>query len=77
MLKLFQFDDLPRDKEFYDKLKPMESLKSIKAFVPAHYGPHCRLSLSDIVAKGILGSCPNLEIFDFEFDDFPFLSINN
>lgn len=66
-------DTLPTDKEFYDKLRPVESLKEIFS----------NFGFSDEVsAKGILGNCPNLEVLNVTmdgngFDLLSFIAINN
>ena len=66
-------DTLPTDKEFYDRLKPIKSLKEIFS----------NFGFSDEVsAKGILGNCPNLEVLNVTmhgngFDLLSFIAINN
>lgn len=66
-------DTLPTDKEFYDRLKPIKSLKEIFS----------NFGFSDEVsAKGVLGNCPNLEVLNVTMDSngfelLPFIAINN
>lgn len=68
-------NSLPSDKEFYDQINPMKSLKEIEV--------HDEVD-DDVALTGLLGNCPNLELLkalygtnDVSSRNIPFMMVNN